>query len=126
MERAVVIGAAVVILAVAATIGAGIGFVVLSTDPVIQIQRNCSSGQMGPPGGCKNLVITQRTRDRVEYRYELADGTRCQGYQEIDSRGAFGLPTTSEGGTTCEGAAIPPGGTTATSTTTFRDGNPGC
>jgi hypothetical protein len=124
MNRAVVIGASVVILAVVGTIGAGIGFIVLSSDPAIQIQRQCAAGQMGPPGSCKNLVITRRTRDRVEYTFDLGDGTHCGGYQQVRGRGLFGLTITSEGGSTCPGPGVPPVGPGGTMV--FPDGNPAC
>ena len=113
MDRTVVIAAAVVVLAVAGTIGAGIGFVLLSNDPAIEIQRECASGQLGPPGGCKNLVVTARTKDRVDYTFELSDGTRCEGYQHI-ARGPLWLPAASDGGATCPGQPMPPVGPSPT------------
>jgi hypothetical protein len=78
---------------------------------------------MGPAGGCKNLVITARTRDRVDYAFDLADGTHCQGYQQVDRRGFLGLGMGGEGGTTCASSPVTAG---PSAPTVFPDGNPGC
>jgi Protein of unknown function (DUF4232) len=123
MERAVVIAAAILVLAIVGSIGAGVGFVFLMGDPAFLVQRQCASGQMGPPGGCKNLVITARTRDRVDYSYELADGTHCQGFQQVDKRGFLGLAMGGEGGTTCTPSPVTVG---PSASPLFPDGNPGC
>lgn len=128
MDRAVVIAFAVLGVALAGVIGLGIGFLYISGDPMLQVQRRCSSGQLGPPGGCRNLKITAHTSSRVEFTYDLANGGHCTGYQEIHRGGPFGLAGGGGGGEGCGAPGQPaPGiGMAPPRPTPFPDGNLPC
>src|SRR5919204_71450 len=97
MERAGVIAAAVVIFAVVATNGGAVGFVIVQSDPAVQAQRNCEQS----PSGCRNFKVTARTANRVVYAYDQADGSHCEGFEQIDQRGFLGQPTRTSGGASC-------------------------
>jgi hypothetical protein len=128
MDRAFLIVLAAIAIVIVAVVGGAIGFVIIASDPATQAQRACASGQMGPPGGCRNFRITLHTSNRVEYTYDLADGSHCIGYEEVDRRGPFGLTAGGGGGSTC----APPGQPAPTLNgppappTAYPDGNPAC
>jgi hypothetical protein len=119
VERALAVVGAVLLVLVVGTVGAGIGFVYLTTDPALQAQRGC--------GGCTHFTITSRTADRVEFTYDQPDGSHCQGYEEV-RHGFLGLPTAGSGGSVCApaGQPLPVPGAAPPPATPFPDGNPGC
>lgn len=94
MDRAVVIAFAVLGLAIAAAMGAGVGFIYFATSPASQVQQMCARTH------CRNLKFTLSTPNRVEYTYDLPDGSQCSGYQEV-RRGVLGMPSGGSGGSGC-------------------------
>ncbi len=123
MDRAVVIALAALAVVLVGVIGAGLGFVALSGDPAMQAQRQCAQQR------CTHLKITLHTASRVEYSYDLPDGSHCDGFNESHRSGPFGFG----GGYGSGGSGCAPAGQTiygpgkpAPAPTLFPDGNPPC
>lgn len=129
MDRALLVALAAAVVVLVGAIGAAIGLAMLSGDPAMMVQRNCSGQRMGPPGGCRNLRITARTQDRVEYTYDTGSGYHCTGYLEVRGRGPFLFGgSASSGGTTCgpQGQPLGPPPGPPPPPTPFADGSPPC
>lgn len=136
MDRGVVVALVALGVVLAGVIGAGVGFVVIVSDPLANPAAHChamSVSSNGPPAGpppagtCRNFRVVDRTTSRVDYTYDLPDGSHCVGYTKVDRRDFLGLPTSSSGGAACApaGQPIPRIGAPA-APTPFADGNPPC
>jgi hypothetical protein len=128
MDRALVIVLAACAVVLVGLVGGAIGFVFVASDPAVQAQRACASGQVAPGTACSNFRVTARSANRVEYTYDLSDGSHCIGSEQVESRGAFGFPNRVSGEGTCSPAGQPRptlGGPPAPPTA-YPDGNPAC
>ncbi len=122
MDKAIVIALAALGMAIAAAMGAGVGFAYLAGDPSNQVAQQCRVVH------CVNLKITGRTANHVDYTYDTPDGMHCVAYNQVTRRGLFGLPSGGGGGATCAAAGqpLPLPGKQPAPPTPFPDGNPPC